>query len=417
MAQDIRQDALRAFVAAAADEVRMPGVAVGVWLGGHEAFACHGVTSLENPVPVDRDTAFLLGSVTATYTATALMSLVTDGQVQLTAPVRDYLPELRLADERATAEITVLHLLNHTSGLDWGVIADTGEGADALARYVSRLNELEQIAPPGTRPSYSQAGFNMAGRILEKVTGMSYERAIATLLFEPLGLANSFFARDDIMTRRFSVGHNLGQDDRMHVARLWRRARGDNPGGGIASSVADQLRWAAFHLGDGHVDGSGRVLPAEVLAQMREPTVTLRGSTLGDAIGLGWFVRELGGVRAVGHGGTANGQFAELLMVPAHDFAVVSVANAGPDGLAFNQAVVRWALQAYLGLTDRGSAPLPYDEARTPGRLRRDQDEVMTSAIGADGGRRWLAALMRPEIMGIDLGGRLLHRLARDPGR
>ncbi|HXD67924.1 MAG TPA: serine hydrolase domain-containing protein [Solirubrobacteraceae bacterium] len=417
MAQDIRHHRLRAFVAAAADEVRMPGVAVGVWLGGREAYACHGVTSLENPVPVDRDTAFLLGSVTATYTATALMCLVADGQVQLAAPVRDYLPELRLADERATAEITVLHLLNHTSGLDWGVIADTGEGADALARYVSRLGEVEQIAPPGMRPSYSQAGFNMAGRILEKVTGLSYERAIASLLFEPLGLAHSFFARDDIMTRRFSVGHNLGQDDRMHVARLWRRARGDNPGGGIASSAADQLRWAAFHLGDGRVNGSGRVLPAEVLAQMMEPTVTLRGSTLGDAIGLGWFVRELDGVRAVGHGGTANGQFAELLMVPAHDFAVVSLANAGPDGLAFNQAVVRWALQTYLGLNDRGSARLPYDETRRPGSPRRDQDAVMTSAIGADGGRRWLGALMRPEIMGIDLGGRLLHRLARDPGR
>ena len=131
----------------------MPGVAVGVWLGGHETYACHGVTSLENPVPVDRDTAFLLGSVTATYTATALMCLVADGQVQLTAPVRDYLPELRLADERATAEITVLHLLNHTSGLDWGVIADTGEGADALARYVSRLGGWSSSRRPGMRPS------------------------------------------------------------------------------------------------------------------------------------------------------------------------------------------------------------------------------------------------------------------------
>jgi CubicO group peptidase (beta-lactamase class C family) len=387
----MRHHELRAFVAATADEVRMPGVAVGVWLNGKEAYACHGVTSLESPVPVDPNTAFLLGSVTATYTATALMCLIADGQVQLTAPVRDYLPELRLADERATAEITVLNLLNHTSGLDWGVIADTGEGDDALARYVSRLDEVEHVAPPGTRASYSQAGFNMAGRILEKVTGMSYERATARLLFEPLGLAHSFFTRDDIMTRRFSVGHNLGQDDRMHVARLWRRARGDNPGGGLASSVADQLRWAAFHLGDGSVRGSGRVLPESALTQMRYPTVTLRGSTLGDAIGLGWFLRDIDGVRTAGHGGTANGQFAELLTVPEYDFAIVSLANAGPDGLAFNQTVVRWALETYLGLADRDPESLP-------------DDEVRTHATGA-GGRRWLAALMRPEIMGIDLSG------------
>jgi CubicO group peptidase (beta-lactamase class C family) len=386
------------FVTATAEEVRMPGVAVGVWANGQEAYACHGVTSLENPLPVTPDTAFLLGSVTKTYTATALMRLVADGEVQLTAPVRDYVPELRLADAQATADVTVLNLLNHTSGLDWGLIADTGEGDDALACYVSRLGELGQIAPAGMRASYSQAGFNIAGRILEKVTESSYEQAIASLLFEPLGLAHSFFARDDIMTRRFSVGHNLGQDDRMHVARLWRRARGDNPGGGIASSVADQLRWAAFHLGDGYVNGSGRVLPGKVLAQMREPTVALRGSTLGDAIGLGWFLRDVDGVRTAGHGGTANGQFAELLIVPERDFAVASVANAGPDGLAFNQAVVRWALQTYLGVSDRDPDPLPYDEARTRDILGRYENDVMTLTVGADDGRLWLAALLRPEI-------------------
>ncbi len=364
MRRDMRHDALREFVADAAAEVRMPGVAVGVWANGQEAYACHGVTSLENPLPVTRDTVFLLGSVTKTYTATALMCLVADGQVELAAPVRAYLPELRLADDRATANITVLNLLNHTSGLDWGLIADTGEGEDALALYVRRLGELEQIAPPGVRASFSQAGFNLAGRILEKVIGLSYERAIAELLFEPLGLAHSFFARDDIMTRRFSAGHNLGQDDRMHVARLWRRARGDNPGGGLAASAADQLRWAAFHLGDGHVFGSGQVLPGSVLAQMREPTVALWESTFGDAVGVGWFLRDIDGVRTAGHRGMANGQFAELLVAPDHDFAVVSLANAGPDGLAFNQTIVRWALRTYLGVIDPGPEPLSYAVAR-----------------------------------------------------
>ena len=370
MRRDMQHDALWSFVTETAAEVKMPGVAVGVWVDGRERYACYGVTSLENPLPVTRDTAFLLGSVTKTYTATALMCLVADGQIDLAAPVRDYLPEMRLADEQASAAITVLNLLNHSSGLDWGLIADTGEGDDALARYMRRLTELAQIAPPDARASYSQAGFNMAGRILEKVTGLSYEGAIASLLFEPLGLAHSFFARDDIMTRRFCVGHNLGQDGRMHVARLWRRSRGDNPGAGIASSAADQLRWAAFHLGDGYVDGSGRILPREVLERMREPTVALRGSTLGDAIGLGWFLRDIDGVRTAGHGGTANGQFAELVLVPDHDFAVVSLANAGPDGLAFNQAIVRWALEHYLGVIDRDPQPLLSEEARIREILR-----------------------------------------------
>ena len=272
------QDALSDFVEATATKFGIPGVAVGVWADGREIYACHGVTSIDNPLPVDRDTLFVLGSVTKTYTATALMRLVAEGRVELDAPVRRYVPELRLADEQAAAEITVLNLLNHTAGLDWGLIVDTGEGDDALARYVAKLAELKLIAPPGARASYSQAGYNLAGRIIEKVTGLTYERAVASLLFEPLGLSHSFFARDDVMTRRFAVGHNLGEDGTLSIARLWRRWRGDNPGGGLASSVADQLRWARFHLGDGRAESGVRVLPAEVLHRMKEPTVALRGS-------------------------------------------------------------------------------------------------------------------------------------------
>ena len=185
------------FVASTATTLGIPGVAVGVWADGQEIYACHGMTSIDNPLPVDRDTLYELGSVTKTYTATALMRLVAAGRVDLDAPVRRYVPDLVLADEQATAEVTVLNLLNHTSGLDWAVLVDTGEGDDALAGYVAKMAELKLIAPPGTRASYSQAGYNLAGRVIEKVTGLTYERAVASLLFEPLGLSHSFFASDE----------------------------------------------------------------------------------------------------------------------------------------------------------------------------------------------------------------------------
>ncbi|MGW5362517.1 serine hydrolase domain-containing protein [Actinopolymorpha pittospori] len=235
---------LSEFVEATATKYGIPGVAVGVWANGREVYACHGVTAVDNPLPVDQDTLFVQGSITKTYTATALMRLVAEGRVELDAPVRRYVPDLVLADEKAAEHITVLNLLNHTSGLDWGITVDTGEGDDALAGYVAKLAELELIAPPGARASYSQAGYNLAGRVVENVTGLTFERALASLVFEPLGLSHSFFARDDVMTRRFSVGHNLGADGTLSVARLWRRWRGENPGGGLVSSVADQLRLA-----------------------------------------------------------------------------------------------------------------------------------------------------------------------------
>jgi len=392
------EDTLSEFVAATATRFGIPGVAVGVWADGQERYACHGVTSVDNPLPVDPDTLYLLGSITKTYTATTLLRLVTDGRVELEAPVRRYVPELRLNDEQAAAQVTVLHLLNHTAGLDWGLIADFGEGDDALAGYVARMAELDLIGPPGARTSYSQAGYNLAGRIIEKVTGLTYERAVASLVLEPLGLQHSFFARDDVMTRRFAVGHNRGEDGTLSIARLWRRSRGDNPGGGLVSSVADQLRWARFQLGDGRTERGDRILPAEVLPRMRQPTARLRASTLGDAIGIAWFLREVDSVGTVGHGGSANGQFAELLTVPERDFAVVALSNAGPDGTNCNQAVVRWALQAYLGVTDRGPEPLPYDPARARELVGNYEIDAMTATIGTDGSRLRLEVRIKPEI-------------------
>ena len=103
------QGALSELVEETAGKFGIPGVAVGVWAAGREVHACHGVTSIDNPLPVDRDTLFRLGSVTKTYTATALMRLVAEGRVELAAPVRRYVPELGLADERAAEQVTVLN--------------------------------------------------------------------------------------------------------------------------------------------------------------------------------------------------------------------------------------------------------------------------------------------------------------------
>jgi CubicO group peptidase (beta-lactamase class C family) len=387
---------LQEFVQATAEKFGVPGAAVGVLVGGREEYACHGVTSVENPLPVDEHTLFTLGSVTKTVTATAVMRLVAEGRVDLAAPVRRYVPEV-------TGEFTVMNLLNHTAGLDWHVLVDTGEGDDALARFVPALNELPTIGKPGERASYSQAGYNLAGRIVETVTGMTYERAVTELVMAPAGLTNSFFFTGDVLTRRFAVGHNRAEDGVMAVSRQWKGSRANNPGGGLVSSVSDQLRWARFHLGDG-----AGVLPAEVLRQMREPTVALRASALGDAIGTSWFLRDIGasdatgdggrGVRTIGHGGSGFGQFAELLIVPERDFAVVAAVNEGPDGIPFNQAVVRWALAHYLGVVDRDPEPVPYDAARAAEIVGHYGIDAMTFDITTDGESLTLDVRIRPEL-------------------
>ncbi|MFJ3643643.1 serine hydrolase domain-containing protein [Streptomyces sp. NPDC090108] len=389
------QQHLAAAVEAAAAEFGVPGASVGILADGREIHASHGVTSVDNPLPVDERTLFHVASVSKTYTATALLRLAQEGKVDLGAPVRRYVPELALADEESAERITVLNLLNHTAGLGWNLIGAHGDGS--LAAFVAALDGLEIIAPPGARASYSQAGYNLAGRIIEKVTGLPYEKAVAALVLEPLGLDNTFFDLDDVMVRRFAVGHNRGEDGALRAARPWKAhpagTRGDNPGGGAVSSTSDLLRWARFHL-----EGGSGVLPAEAVRSMREETVALRGSTLGDGLGICWFLRGVDGVRTIGHGGSGNGQFAELLIVPERNFAVVSLANEGPGGLPFNQAVLRWALGHYLGLTERDAEPVPYDAARAREAAGRYEIDAMDLDIADDGGALTLGVRIKPEI-------------------
>lgn len=397
--QESQQQNQAAFIQETAEAYGVPGAVVGVHIGGRQVYASHGVTDLDAPEPVDERTVFTLGSVSKTYAATALMRLVAEGRVELDAPVRRYVPEFTLADERAADGITVRNLLNHTAGFDWRLNADTGEGDDALALYVAEMAKTELIAPPGTRASYSQLGYNLLGRVIEKVTGRTYEEAVAELLLEPIGLTRTTFAARQEVTHRTANGHNLAEDGTLSTAQRWKDSRANNAGGAAAASAADLLRWAAFHLGDGSAADGTRVMPAETLHLMREETVALPGSSVGDAFGLCWFLRDIEGVATIGHGGSANGQFAELLVVPEHDFAVVALSNAGPDsGLAFNQAAVRWALEHYLGIVEKDPEPLPFDAERAAEVVGDYANEMMTITMATDGAGLSIACAIKPEL-------------------
>jgi dipeptidyl aminopeptidase/acylaminoacyl peptidase/CubicO group peptidase (beta-lactamase class C family) len=365
-------------LAALAERFGVPGVAAGVLLDGREEYAFHGVTSVENPLPVDATTLFQIGSTTKTFTATALMRLVEQGRVDLAAPVRRYVPELRLRDEDAAARVTVLQLLNHTAGWAGDHFADTGAGDDALARYVETMAELEQVSPLGAFASYNNASVCLAGRVIEKVTGQTYEAALGELVLEPLGLEDSLLAPADVMTRRFAAGHRT-RDGRTMVARPWPLRRSANAAGGLASTAADQLRYARFHLGDGE-----GLLRAETLALMRRPTFSQPGWALGNQVGISWLLRTVDGVRLAGHGGSTNGLRAAFQMAPERGFAVTVLTNA-ESGLRLHRELVRWALEAYAGVVDRDPEPLALSAgelAAYAGEYRSDTRLVTLAATG-----------------------------------
>jgi CubicO group peptidase (beta-lactamase class C family) len=352
-------DALREVVAALAEELRIPGVAVGVLLDGREEHAFHGVTSTENPLPVDERTLFLCGSTTKTYTATAIVRLVEQGLVDLDAPACTYVPELQVEDEEAAASVTVFQLLNHTSGWDGDFFRNTGDGDDALARYVDEMTGLRQLTRPGEAVSYNNAAFAVAGRLVEKVTGSPYEAALGNLILEPLDLRDSLFFPRDLLTRRVAVDHRRLQDGGTNILPFG-FPRATNPVGGLATTTRDLIAWARFHL-----DGNDSLLSPDLLRRMHEPTVEAPGWAPGDAVGISWLLSDVAGLRVVGHGGATLGQLSLFKIVPERGFALVSCTNCSPVGAEFNERIMKWAWETLLG------APIPEPETVT-----RAADEV-----------------------------------------
>lgn len=378
------QAALARTLAEAAERHEVPGAAVGVALGDQDAFAYHGVTSLDNPLPVDERTFFQIGSTTKTFTATAIMRLVEAGRIDLAAPVRAYVPELELRDEDVAARVTVLQLLNHTAGWTGDYFEDTGDGDDALARYVEKMAGLEQVTPLGESASYNNAAFNLAGRVIERVTGQTYEAALRELVLEPLDLRDSLLFPAEVMIRRFAVGHQRHGDE-MKVARRWQLARAVRPAGGIVATAADQLRYARFHLGDGTAGGR-RVLEAESLDRMKRPTASLRASALGDSVGIAWLLRDVEGVRLVSHGGTTNGQLSAFVLVPEREFAITVLTNADTGG-QLHRDMVKWALATCLDLTEPEPEPLSLSEAELAPYAGRYQTANGTLELTVEGDR------------------------------
>lgn len=335
------------FILAEMRRLNVPGVAVGLLHAGQEYLAGYGVTNVENPLPVTADTLFQIGSTTKTITGTIVMQLVEEKLIDLDEPVITYLPDLRLQDKVAEKTVTMRHLLTHMGGWVGDFFRETGNGDDSLARYVAEMSGLPQVVPVGEVWSYNNAGFGLAGRVIEVVTGQPYEAVAQERVLDPLGMSNSYFFPADVISRRFAVGHRFDAEQGIVVERPWALARSAHAVGGLCSSARDQLRYARFHLGDGSFAGR-RLLRPETMAAMQTPQCA---ANLDRRMGLSWILKDYGEAWAVMHGGATNGQLSAFLMVPARGFAITVLTNAD-EGSMLNDSVVARALEHYLRLRE-----------------------------------------------------------------
>jgi CubicO group peptidase (beta-lactamase class C family) len=382
---------LTELVASVMERCAVPGLALGLVIDGAESLRGFGITSVDNPLPVDTDTIFVAGSLTKTAVATTVMCLVERGAVELDRSIRTYLPDLRLADESVASSVCLRHLLTHTAGWAGDDIDDRdfGLGDDALALAVATFAERPQVVPLGELWSYNNSGFWLAGRVVEVVTGMTLEAAITELLFQPLGMNDSFFFEADAMTRRFAVGHIVDANGELSVARPWSTPRAHHAAGGMLTTITDLMTYARFHLGDGRAGNNADVLNAATLRYMQEPLLPAAGS---ESAGIGWVVRQIGDHRVVSHGGDWNGQQALITLVPDRGLGIGTLANSGQARSA-NDAIASWALGHYLDVVVPEPIPVEREDGRLDALVGRYAVPGTTIEIARHGNRLGIAYL------------------------
>ncbi|MCC6793250.1 MAG: beta-lactamase family protein [Thermomicrobiales bacterium] len=323
------------------------GLAIGILDGGETETAAYGVENIHTGAPVRPETLFQIGSISKIFTTTLVMSLVDEGALDLDRPVIGYLPDLPLADESARATITLRHLVTHMSGFFGDRFDDHGRGDDALAGTVAAFGDLPQQTAPGELWTYCNAGFDLAGRVAEVVTGKTFESLVRDRVFEPLGLDRATYFPDEAILFPVAVGHAKGGNGEPVVAKPWPIPRNSNPAGGVSANVGELLRFASMHMQDGELDGK-RVISAESARAMRtQQTIAAPFSTWG----LGWQRREVDGALFIEHGGATNGFMARLVTIPERNFAIAILTNHAAGGSAHTE-ISRIAIEMLLGIRD-----------------------------------------------------------------
>lgn len=313
----------------------VPGLAYSVVADGEiTTLGARGVARIGDDRQVTPDTAFITGSISKSFTALTVMQLVEAGKIDLDAEVAGYLEAF---SAQPAGAVTIRQLLSHTSGYstlqgNTSHTDITGE-ADELARRVDRLAEVTPAHKPGEKWQYSNANYQILGRLIEVVYGQEYQAYVATNILEPIGMEHSFVSDGEVHVS-MATGHRPWFGTKRPLPDNATQ-RGTAPQGGIVASARDLARYLQMMM-----NGEDDVLSAEGKSLMMRPA-----SETSPNYGFGWFVDSSNGT--VGHSGSSPGFETLATMMPTENKGVVVLVNAG-SGVGFGETA-----QLRNGITSR----------------------------------------------------------------
>jgi CubicO group peptidase (beta-lactamase class C family) len=307
--------------------VRMSGIE---WAGGV------GLADRENNTPVTGDTHFRVGSISKSFIASALVQLYLDDAIDLDAPVSQIAPEIRIDNAWDPAHpVRVIHLLQHTAGFDdmhFNEMYNVSDPPDMPLERVLAINPSSRVVrwEPGTRMSYSNPGYAVAGYLIEKVTGEKYEDRIAEKIFKPTGMPTSSF----VLTKEDEAILAKGYRDRtgppVRYTRIYFR-----PAGNLHTSAFELGKWVHLLLNWGETEND-LVIDPEYLSNMEHPRTTIASlAGLRNGYGSGIASSEVEGFPMLGHGGGIEGFSSSYAYSTSRDSGYVILLNSthSPDAM------------------------------------------------------------------------------------
>lgn len=352
-------DAARAAIRKHMQEKDIPAMAVAVWRDGtivwEEGF---GLADKENGIPATPQTMFCLASLSKTMTATALMTLVQAGRVDLDRPANDYLGQdritVRIGDP---SQVTVRRLADHTSGLAAGdqfFYGDDVAMTPPIQETIQRYGIV--VAPPGERYWYSNIGYGILGHLIGQVAGKPYGDYMREDVFLPLGMRHSALDIPEELARQHAIRYDF---DRRPIPFY---VSAEPASASIYSSVHDLARFGMFMLKNRLPDGVpvlGDVfIDAMSATAVHEGSVPVRLAAPGEGgYGIGLVVGSMGGYRTLGHSGSSSGVSSNFILLPSENLGIVMLANV--DG-GVSGGILRDILKAQLpDWHDPAPAPAP----------------------------------------------------------
>ncbi|HEY0778338.1 MAG TPA: serine hydrolase [Gemmatirosa sp.] len=355
-----------AYVARVLQTFDVPGAAVAVVKDGRVLIAKgYGVRTLGRPEPVDDNTRFGIASNTKAFTATALALLVEEGKVEWDAPVVRYLPEFALYDPWVTREITVRDLLVHRSGLGLGAgdllwwPASTYDRAEIMRR----LRFIKPATSFRSAYAYDNVLYLVAGRLIERVSGRSWEDFVRERILTPVGMTGSTVRHSDAAQAggAADVATPHAEVDGRTRAVVPMTSDNTNPAGGVNSTAADMARWMLVQLDSGRIDGTRRLFAASSARELWTTVTPLPAPRAQVAPGfehlrspfsgyaLGFFTSDYRGRYQLQHSGGLPGYTSLVTMLPDARIGVAVLTNA-ESGAAWEAITLR-TVDALLGVT------------------------------------------------------------------